>query len=163
MQRRWDTDERGRGVATGAAYTSQVGDLLTALQEPEWIAEDPDHHLLPHLQRACATPGGPWRLTATAMGDDGVYTVNLDWQGAGGSRELRADVFALIGQVAEATTHVRQAVAGGRIEFRAATGMLAGDSPFAGHGHLIALRIGGPSIVAIIATLHWDADATAKT
>ncbi len=150
-------------MATGAVYAPQVDDLLEVLREPDWIAEDPDHHLAPHLERACAGFGGPWRLERAAMGEDGVYVVEVEWQGAGGSRELRADAFALIGQVAEATTHVRQAVAGERIEFRTATGMLAGDSPFAGHGHLIALRIGGPRIAAIIATMHWDADAMSTT
>src|SRR5687768_1478367 len=60
--RRWDTDERGRGVADGGWIAPDVRRLLDTLAEPGWVAEDPDIHLLPHLRRACQEAGSPWTL-----------------------------------------------------------------------------------------------------
>jgi uncharacterized transporter YbjL len=52
--------------------------------------------------------------------------------------ELRAITLALVGSIAESSTHVRQLVDG---EFEVVTGMLSGDSPaFAPHGHLLRIR-----------------------
>jgi hypothetical protein len=36
--------------------------------------------------------------------------------------------------------------------------MLEGDSPFAGHGHLLLLRIGGSQIIEIFNTMTCTAD-----
>ena len=60
-------------------------------------------------------------------------------------RQLRAPVIALIDEIAEATTHIRQEVTDDATEYYVTTGMLEGDSPFAEHGHLLRLR--GPAIV----------------
>lgn len=138
--RRWDTDERGRGVADGGWIAPDVRRLLDTLAEPGWVAEDPDIHLLPHLRRACQEAGSPWTLAGTAF-DGGVYTVDLEWV----RREprlgrLRSDALALVGSVAEGVTFVEQRVGQGRIEFRAVTGILEGDGLFKGHGHLLLLR-----------------------
>jgi hypothetical protein len=155
LRPRWEGDERGIGIGTGESQRPAVRALLAALGEPGWIAEDPDHHLLPHLRAACAEPKSPWTLGSASLGGDGVYRVDLTWEQSNGSlRQLRADVFALVGRIAEATTHVRQCAGEGTIEFQVVTGMLDGDSAFAGHGHLLLLRVTGQHIPGFIAGMR---------
>src|SRR6266508_1342165 len=52
MRRRWDGDERGHGVAGGESHKPHALRLVKALELPDWVAEDPELHLLPHLERA---------------------------------------------------------------------------------------------------------------
>lgn len=147
IERRWDGDTRGGGIANGAAQVAEVEDLLAALALPGWVTEDPDEHLLPLLRRVCSAAGSAWQLDRALTDEDATYVVDLTWSRPEGSlRRLRADVFALIGEVAESTTHVRQVIKDAAIEYRVATGMVAGDGPFAGHGHLLRLRITGPRL-----------------
>jgi hypothetical protein len=63
-------------------------------------------------------------------------------------------VYALIGQVAEGTTFVRQVVAEGGIEFHVTTGLLPGDSRFASHGHLLRWYVAAPRQAEMIAGLR---------
>jgi hypothetical protein len=58
---RWDDDERGQGVGDGRRLEPGAGELLEALREPGWVAEDGDDHLLPHLRRACERGAVPLR------------------------------------------------------------------------------------------------------
>jgi hypothetical protein len=149
--RRWDNDQRGHGIADGGWIAESVRALLAALEAPDWIAEDPDIHLLPHLQRACDVTGSPWALQSTEM-VDGLYIVALDWSGP--TRRLgnlRADVFALLGSIAETVLFAHQCVLDDAIHYDAATGIIDGDSPFRAHGHLIQLQIGGEAVTAICA------------
>jgi hypothetical protein len=44
------------------------------------------------------------------------------------------------------------------IAYHVTTGMLEGDAPFAGHGHLLLLRIGGLHIIEILNTMTCNAD-----
>lgn len=91
-------------------------------------------------------------MERASLRSDGVYVVEVTWMRPNGSwRRLRADAFAFIGEVAEATTHVRQLVADGAVEYWIATGMVSGDAPFTGHGHLLQLRVVGPQIPQFIA------------
>lgn len=143
---RWDNDTRGRGIASGGWIVPGVQRLLSALAEPDWIAEQPGDHLLPGLKSMIDAPGSVWTLVGTSF-RDGVYEVNLEWVRAEPSlRLLRADVFALLGGIAEGATFVRQATVGETVEFQATTGLLDGDTPFKGHGHLLLLRIVGPAV-----------------
>ncbi len=152
IQPRWDSDTQGVGVTDGLAGAEGIQALLTALAVPGWVAEDPAAHLLPHLERACATSGSPWTLIRATFGADGVYRVDLGWDRESGSlRSLRADAFALIGEVAESTTHVAQVIGEDAVEYRAATGMLPGEAGFSGHGHLLHLRVTGRRIPAFVA------------
>jgi len=99
-----------------------------------WVAEEPEAHLLPHLERAAATLGLEIRSTRSR---DGIFELDLDGNGRG-QGELRAAALSLIGPIAEASTHVRQLKEG---EFEIVTGMLPGDSPvFATHGHQLRIR-----------------------
>lgn len=149
--RRWDTDNRGRGIADGAWIAPQVRVLLDGLATPGWVAEDPDHHLLPRLRRVCEDAASPWTLERTEL-RDGVYVVTLDWSRPNpGLGRLRADFFALLGEIAESTTFVRQRLADDAVAYEVTTGMLDGDAPFAGHGHLLRFRIGGPDVSRLVA------------
>ncbi len=149
--KRWDTDPRGRGIADGGWMASDVRRFLGALGDPGWVAEEPDAHLLPHLRRACEASGSPWTLRGTTLRDDGVYVVDLLWaDSAPRFGRLRADAVALLGAIAENDLFVRQQMGEGVVEFRATTGMLDGDGPFKGHGHLLLLHIGGPVVERLL-------------
>lgn len=138
---RWDGDARGRGVADGRWIAPSVESLFDVLSLSDWIAEEPETHLFPHLQAACADPGSPWTLNGAETRGT-VYTVLLRWSRPGGRAwELRADAFALLGQIAESATYIHQRTEGDEVVFDAVTGMLEGDTHFEGHGHLVQLRV----------------------
>jgi hypothetical protein len=151
--RRWDTDERGRGVADARALVPRVEALAEHASRPDWVAEDPVAHLWPHLERAIAADGSPWDARREVFVDgEGRLVVELTHAAAGGdgSRGLaKADAFALIGQVSEATTLVRIANLDGDaatgdpavLEIDVVTGMLDDETAFLTHGHTIRLRI----------------------
>ena len=143
---RWEGDDVGTGVGDAGEFAGAVRALLDAMALPDWVTEDPQIHLLPKLRSAIDAPGSPWRLV-----DDtvvlAVYLVTLEWTRRDGElRDLREDVFALIGSVAETATHVQQRVVGDRIEFEVTTGTLAADSAFTPHGHTLRLRVVGAAV-----------------
>ena len=147
---RWDTDSVGHGIANGRWIVPSVRRLLAALEAPDWIAEDPDVHLLPHLQRVCSAAGSPWQLNGTEFAD-GLYIVRLTWTGPEpGLGRLRADVYGLLGAIAEGTSFVRQRVGATTIDYEVTTGLLEGDSIFVGHGHLVHFRVSGPAVEQMI-------------
>ena len=138
MRRRWDTDERGRGVASAEAYLEHADALRAAMVEPDWVAEEPDMHLLPHVRRFCEA-SEVLRLDDWSI-EDGVLVLDLttattSW---GARREA---VHALIGTFAEPATLVRELRQDH--DFVVVTGVLEGDSVFAPHGHTVRLRVGG--------------------
>jgi hypothetical protein len=107
--RRWDDDERGRGVADGRRLEPGAEELLDALREPDWVSEDADDHLLPHLRRACERGAVPLRLEGATTEPDGAFVVQLAWLGRPEDlRAVRAAIYALIGEVAESATYIRQ-------------------------------------------------------
>jgi hypothetical protein len=132
--RRWDTDERGRGVAGGSAFASGVEELVEALALEDWIAEEPEAHLLPHIERACTLAG--LELLEHRL-EDAVFTVRIAWPGPRRGDEARAAIFAVVGSFAESATSVRQR----GLSFEVATGMLDPDTPFKSHGHLVRLEL----------------------
>ena len=142
-ERRWEGDTVGHGIAAGSVIAPDVERFLSTLSEPLWVAEAPEVHLLPHLERACAAPESPWQLVDATLDDDAVYQVTLRWLQPGGHlRRLRGDVFALIGSIAESATYVQQRVTTDDVViYDVCTGMLAGDSPFRPHGHLMRLTV----------------------
>jgi hypothetical protein len=150
IQPRWDTDTRGAGIGDGQWIAPALRRLLEALAAPGWVAEEPEVHVLPHLRQACDAPSSPWTLIGADL-RDAVYVVTLEWSRPQPRlRQLRTDALALIGTVAEGSTFVQQRMAEREIEYHVTTGMLEGDSPFAGHGHLLLLRIGGPQVIQMI-------------
>jgi hypothetical protein len=96
MDRRWDIDERGRGVADAGPFVAAATGLVEQMQEPDWVAEAPEHHLLPAIEGACAAEGSALRLEDSRTNERGVFVVTLS-RSPGSLRELRADVFALLG------------------------------------------------------------------
>ena len=141
-RRRWDVDERGHGVADGRRLAPGAAELLEALHEPDWVAEQPEAHLLPHLRRACDQGAVGLRLDGTRTEPDGAFVVDLHWSGPRDDlRGLRAAAFALIGEVAESATYIRQRDEPGAIVYEVGTGMLAPDTDFASHGHVLILRV----------------------
>jgi hypothetical protein len=157
-ERRWDIDARGHGVADGGWIVSAVQRLVALLGQPDWVAEDPDLHLGPHLRAVCEDKASPWTLLGwQAMEADGVFTVDLAWERPNPKiGRMRADVFALIGAFAETVTFISQQIGDGSIEFHVTTGMGGEDSPFAPHGHLVCLRISGDAVSAMTTARQAD-------
>jgi hypothetical protein len=139
-RRRWDTDERGRGVGDGRRLEPGAAELLGALREPDWVAEQPEAHLLPHLRRACQNSALGLRLDGTRVDPDGAFVVDLHWAG-GDRRTLTAAAYALIGAVAESATYVREHHERDTTVYEVGTGMLGPDTTFAPHGHVLVLRV----------------------
>jgi hypothetical protein len=139
VRRRWDIDERGRGVASAEAAVPDLDRLRGAMLEPDWVTEDADAHLLPHVRRMCAERG--WEVTRAEV-TDAVLEVDVSAPAAT-VRSPREAAFALLGTFAEASTHVVERVAdvGNEVEVFATTGMLEGDGDFAPHGHTARIRV----------------------
>jgi hypothetical protein len=112
--------------------------LRSAMVLPDWVAEAPDLHLLPHVERACEANG--WRVLRADV-TDGVLEVDVA-TAAQSRGELRAAAFVLIGSFAEAATHVvATSPDDSSVEVTVTTGMLEGDGAFAPHGHVVRLSL----------------------
>jgi hypothetical protein len=134
VDRRWDNDQRGTGVQDGTAFAAPVERLVETLGRPGWIAEDPHAHLLPHLEATAAARG--WTLPRWSD-EDGVLVVDLDVGGDRAHKTRLEAAYALIGSIAEASTHVREVEPS---VYEVLTGMLPGDGAFATHGHVVRIR-----------------------
>jgi hypothetical protein len=115
------------------------------MRRPNWVAEQPELHLLPHLQRACESL--PLRLVEAHASADGSYDVELAWEGEeAGVGLIRASVFGLLGAIAEPASYIRQrrtAVGGGsaeKVTFEVVTGIVD-ETPFKPHGHVLRLNV----------------------
>ena len=136
--RRWDGDERGEGIADARAFVPGAEALVEAMQSPNWVAEEPEAHLLPHLRRCCESL--PFELIDARVSEDGSFDVDLRWVGeTKGIGEVRAAIFALVGSFAEVATYVRQRRGDSTI-FEVVTGSPEEES-FAPHGHTVRFRV----------------------
>jgi hypothetical protein len=144
MARRWDDDERGHGVADARQLVTGARELVAAFDAPDWVAEDPELHLKPHVD-AWLQADGRLGLTRASTDDRGAFILDLDWLGGpAGPGEVRAAVYALVGQFAESATYVRQRRdmndgAVPKLRFEVGTGELEGG--FASHGHTILITV----------------------
>ena len=137
MAERWEGDERGRGVGDAAWLLDGAGELTAAMALPGWVAEQPEVHLSPHL-RTWLDHQDALTLDGVELDDGGAYVVDLTWQGRlGDLRGVRAAAYALIGQVAESASYVRQR----REEMSARGPLLLGASQ--------GLAIDGDSVLAL--------------
>ena len=137
---RWDGDTRGRGVADATPFVDGAVELVDSMRTPNWVAEEPESHLLPHLREAAE--GLPLALVATRTLVDGTFEIELMWTGEeAGIGEIRRAVYALIGSVAETATYVRQRRDDGAATFELVTGIIGEDAHFEPHGHAVRLRI----------------------
>ena len=140
VRRRWDVDERGRGIASGGAFGGNLAELAELMSDPGWVAEDPEAHLLPHLEAACAEAGSPLHLDA-ASSENEIFVVDLSTSKSELSvGQIRRAAVALVAAIVEESTHIRQRREGDVLEFDVATGS-SGETRFAPHGHLVRLRI----------------------
>jgi hypothetical protein len=139
MRRRWDTDERGRGVASAAGAVADLDRLRAAMLEADWVAEEPELHLLPHIRRLCEEQS--WIL-ARADVVEAVLEVEIVVPAAT-SRSPTETAFSILGTFAEASTHavVQAADVGESVELLVTTGMLEGDGVFAPHGHTVRIAV----------------------
>ena len=137
MKARWDTDERGRGIASAASFAPALERLLEAAREPDWVTEEPEHHLLPHVRRLCDERG--W--TVSAETDEAVLVLDVGLPAGTDRGELLAAGHALVGTFLEESTHIEQRQSGGMVELDVVTGMPDGSEQFGPHGHTVRLRI----------------------
>ncbi|MDX6646305.1 MAG: hypothetical protein QOK40_2032 [Miltoncostaeaceae bacterium] len=140
-------------MADGRKLVPGLRELLEVLELPDWVAEHPKVHLLPHVRRACARADALLGLEVARVDADGALELVLRWRGrAGDVRAVRAAAFALVGEIAESASYVRQRreppaadldepASGALLTFEVATGMLAPDTSFATHGHTLVLRV----------------------
>ena len=135
---RWEPDARGRGIADAGALAPGVHELAAATALENWVAEEPETHLLPHIRRACEDLG---LELLSAESEDAVFVVRVAWpdRHPAGARE---DAFRIVGSFAELATSVR--VRDGGRSFEVVTGMLDGDSQFEPHGHMMRLELVPP-------------------
>src|SRR5690349_15761209 len=106
MQSRWDGDSRGHGVGDAAQLVAGASELVAAFGQSAWVAEQPEHHLRPHLEAWCRRDRR-LALIDARTDDAQAYVVDLEWRGAPGSiGQARAAVFCLVGSFAESATYV---------------------------------------------------------
>jgi hypothetical protein len=72
---RWRDDTTGRGVGDATAFVDGAVELVDSMRTPDWVAEEPEAHLLPHLREAAE--GLPVALDATRTLDDGTFEIEL--------------------------------------------------------------------------------------
>lgn len=113
--------------------------LRGAMLEPDWVTEDPELHLLPHVRRVCDERG--WNVDRADV-EDAVLEIDVTAPTATVVSAHEA-AFALLGSFAEASTHgvVRSADMRQEVELFVTTGMLEGDGSFAPHGHTVRIRV----------------------
>jgi hypothetical protein len=150
MAARWDGDDRGQGIADAAQLVSGATELLAAFREPAWVAEQPELHLLPHIEAWCGRDGR-LALTGAYTNDVNAYVLDLECRDPTGTvGAARAAVFSLIGSFAESATYVRQrrveikgGTSGMKLQFEVGTGELAPDARFEPHGHVVLINVAG--------------------
>src|SRR5262245_50735850 len=142
---RWDGDERGEGVADATAFAPAAVELVDAMQLPTWVTEEPERHLLPHIEQACRML--PFEIEGAGVAAEGSFDVRLRWtEQAPSVGQIRAAVFALVGSFAEVSTYMRQRRIAAMAEedetllFEIVTGILD-DGAFAPHGHTVRITV----------------------
>src|SRR5437879_7875953 len=104
--RRWDTDERGHGIASASSHLAAINELAELAGLPDWVTEDPEDHLLPGLRRGAEAAG--LTITSFASDPEGRFTVHLKGAGGMGRRELRQAAWTILGCMAERSSRVRE-------------------------------------------------------
>jgi hypothetical protein len=138
VRRRWDIDERGTGVADARRLVPDAETLVGFMAEPEWVTEDPDAHLLPHIRRAATQ--FPLEEVGTEIDAEGVLAVELRWTDPWDYAGVNVAAFALLGSFAEEMTYVRRGERSEAVTLELVTGEGDGGR-FAPHGHTVRLRI----------------------
>jgi hypothetical protein len=137
-RKRWDTDDRFSGVADASTFAPAVEELAALARRPDWVAEDPEIHLVPHL-RGASVDGV--RITQIRTGQDGVLAVDAEFVAGASRGDLRRRAWVLLGSVAEPAASVRERGEGDAAVFEVVTGIPDGAGPFASHGHTLRLTL----------------------
>jgi hypothetical protein len=150
MPARWDGDDRGQGIGDATQLVAGASDLIAAFRQPSWVAEEPELHLLPHIEAWCQQDA---RLALTGAHTDGAdaYVLDVTWHGVSESvGGARAAAFSLIGSFAEGATYVRQrrvASSGNgaarTLQFEVGTGEVGLEARFEPHGHVVVINVAG--------------------
>ena len=142
MDRRWDDDKRGHGVADARGNLPAIQQLAELAVTKDWVAEDAEAHLLPNLRDRIEISG--LSLEAAEVEPDGALRVRLASATKLSREEIRESVWMILGGVAELTSHVRETRAGELVSFEMVTGIPPGDGPFTTHGHTLRIEVSQP-------------------
>jgi len=135
---RWDTDERGNGIGDASAHLESINELAELAARPDWVAEDPEEHLLPGLRQGAEATG--LTITSYAATPDGTFTVHVKGASGMSKRQLRQAAWTALGAVAELASHVRETHGDAGTVFEVVTGNPDSDR-FATHGHSLRLVV----------------------
>src|SRR5690349_20735646 len=124
MARRWDTDERRHGVASASGSLHALNELAELARSENWVAEDPERHLLPGLRDRVAISG--LSLDEASVDGDGTLRVRLSSASRLSRREIRQSVWSILGGAVELTIHVHETSADGSVIFEVVTGTTPG-------------------------------------
>jgi len=134
--RRWDTDERGHGIGDASAHLDAINELAELASRPDWVAEDPEEHLLPGLRQGAEATG--LTITSFAATPDGTFTVHVKGASGMSRRQVRQAAWTALGAVAELASHVREVHGDAGTVFEVVTGN-PDSQRFATHGHSLKL------------------------
>src|SRR4029077_16948092 len=118
-RRRWDTADRFTGVADAGVFADSVQELAQLARRPGWVAEEPEAHLVPHLQSA-SVPG--LTVLPCRAGEDGVLDVAAEHSPGDRRRDIRRRAWALLGHVAEPLASVHEHATEDAVMFDVITG-----------------------------------------
>jgi hypothetical protein len=141
MGRRWDDDTRGHGVASAKHSVPAINELAALSGVDDWVTEDPDAHLLPHLKERIANSG--LVIDEVGIQADGVLRMRLKPTWRFNDVELRRAVWSILAGAVELSTFVRETQSDGVVIFDAVTGVPPGGM-FATHGHTIRIEVARP-------------------
>ena len=141
MNERWDGDRTGAGVSDGEAFAPPLRTLLDEMARPDWNTEQPEDHLLPHLERWCGREASPFVLRSAAV-DGTVFVVDLE-PADGTTREgAHEQLYALVSAIAEPTTVIVETREDEVDIFDVTLALTPRQSTYPkGHGHLVRLRV----------------------
>lgn len=141
MNERWDGDRTGAGVSDGEAFAPPIRTLLEEMARPDWNTEQPDAHLLPHLESWCARQESPFVLRPAAV-EDTLFVVDLEPTDGVSREDAHEQVDALVSTIAEPATVIVETREDEVDVFDVTLALTPRPSSFPeGHGHLVRLRV----------------------
>lgn len=118
-------------------------ELAGLADTPDWVAEDPEKHLLPGLRERIEISG--LSLDGVDVQPNGSLHVSLSSGTQLSKREIRQSVWSILGGAVETTTHVHEKNANGKMTFDVVTGLPPSDGPFTTHGHTLRIEVSQPA------------------
>ena len=132
---------QGVGVADARGWRLIIETIAAMADEHGWVAEEPELHLLPHLEAAAGAAGLAIRSARTVP--DGTFEVDLEWLGEDQpSRQMiRSSLFSLVAAISETVTLIHEPPAARGHAVEVLTGSGGGGGTFASHGHTLRLTL----------------------